>query len=573
MTVEESESPGRWQTITLTALAMLLVLRVVFTGISPLNLYADEAQYWRWGDTLEWGYYSKPPMIAWVIHAVTAVLGDAEWAVRLPAAFLHTAGATFIYFLARDMYGARVGMFASLGYALMPAVILSSVVISTDGVLIPFWCAALWALWRLRSGQGAWVSALGLGVAVGLGFLSKYAMLYFAIGVVLVLLIDVQSRRALLSWKGLAALAVAAAIFAPHLAWNAANDFKTVSHTVDNANLGGDLINPENALTFLVDQLGVFGPISFLALVFGICVMRSEDDGIMGRDRWLLCFILPVLLIIMAQAVLSRANANWAATAYPAASVLVASWLARAKPNRKLWYIIAAVSFVAFLLAPDVSFATRLLIGAIVAAAILGYGHFVRHSPSGLLWTSLSLHAALMLALLTLALLPASLSTSLGFDNALKRTRGWDSAAEQLFARADALGATSVLVDEREAWHGLDYYARERTTPMISWRRYAGPKSFSEAQPLEGGLADRVLIASLHPGMRPKLRSDFQSFDHVGVISIPLGTRSNGCPILREFQLYLGTGYDRQDRTPEWEERFDGQTEFKPEPCPSPTDQ
>ncbi|HAW54631.1 MAG TPA: hypothetical protein DCX29_06715, partial [Hyphomonas sp.] len=72
----------------------------------------------------------------------------------------------------------------------------------------------------------------------------------------------------------------------------------------DNANLGGDLINPENALTFLVDQLGVFGPISFLALVFGIFVMRSEDDGIMGRDRWLLCFILPVLLIIMAQAVL-----------------------------------------------------------------------------------------------------------------------------------------------------------------------------------------------------------------------------------------------------------------------------
>ena len=49
MTVEESESPGRWQTITFAVLAMLLVLRVVFTGISPLNLYADEAQYWRWG--------------------------------------------------------------------------------------------------------------------------------------------------------------------------------------------------------------------------------------------------------------------------------------------------------------------------------------------------------------------------------------------------------------------------------------------------------------------------------------------------------------------------------------------
>ena len=244
------------------------MVRVTFTGISPLNLYADEAQYWRWGETLEWGYYSKPPMIAWVIHAVTSVLGNAEWAVRLPAAFLHTAGAVFIYFLARDMYGHRVGMFSSLGYALMPAVILSSVVISTDGVLMPFWCAALWALWRLRNENGGWISAVGLGAAVGFGFLSKYAMLYFAIGTLLVLLLDQQSRRALISFKGLAALSIAAAIFAPHLLWNAANDFKTVSHTVDNANLGGDLINPENALTFLVDQLGVFGPISFLRHYF-----------------------------------------------------------------------------------------------------------------------------------------------------------------------------------------------------------------------------------------------------------------------------------------------------------------
>ena len=290
----------------------------------------------------------------------------------------------------------------------------------------------------------------------------------------------------------------------------------------------------------------------------------------MGRDRWLLCFILPVLLIILAQAVLSRANANWAATAYPAASVLVAAWLARARPNRNLWYIIAAISFLAFLLAPDVSLTTRLLIGAIVAAAILGFGHFVRHSPSGLLWTSLSLHAVLMLALMTIALVPPSLSTSLGFDNALKRTRGWDSAAEQLFTRADELGATSVLVDEREAWHGLDYYARDRITPMISWRRYAGPKSFSEAEPLEGALAERVLVASIHPGMRPRLRSDFQTFEHVGAISIPLGTRSNGCPIVREFQLYIGSGYQRQDRTPDWETRYDGQTEFKPAPCPAP---
>ncbi len=570
MTSSDMESPGRWQAITFITLAVLLVLRLAFNGLSPLNLYADEAQYWRWGDTLDWGYYSKPPMIAWVIHAVTAMFGNAEWAVRLPAAFLHTAGAVMIYFLGKSMYGPRAGMFASLGYALMPAVILSSAVISTDGVLMPFWCAALWCLWRLRSGEGGWASALGLGAAIGLGFLSKYAMLYFMIGIILVLVIDKDSRKALISAKGLAAFALALAIFAPHLYWNAANDFKTVSHTVDNANLGGDLINPDNSLTFLVDQLGVFGPVSFLALIFGLFIMRSEDQGIMGRDRWLLCFILPVLVIILGQAVLSRANANWAATAYPAASVLVAAWLTRARPNRNLWYWIAGISFVAFLFVPDMSLIARLVTGAMFAAATLGFGHVMKHSPSGLLWTSLGLHGFIAIAFMTIALLPASTSTALGFDNALKRTRGWDAAAAQVFALAEQHDATAVLIDEREAWHGLDYYGRDRTVPLISWRRYAGPKSFSESVPLDGPLAERVLVASIHPGMRPRLRSDFESFEPLGVVAIPLGTRSNGCPITRRFQIYLGTGYQRQERTPEWETQFDGQSEFAPPPCPAP---
>lgn len=572
MTTDRTESAGHWQAATFATLAVLLVLRVAFNGLSPLDLYADEAQYWRWGDTLDWGYYSKPPMIAWVIHGVTALFGDAEWAIRLPAAFLHTAGAVMVFYLGRSMYGPRTGMFASLGYALMPAVILSSAVISTDGVLMPFWCAALWCLWRLRSGEGGWTSALCLGAAIGLGFLSKYAMIYFLIGMILALVIDRDSRRALVSANGVIALAVALAVFAPHLCWNAANEFKTVSHTVDNANLGGDLINPENALTFLVDQLGVFGPIGFLALLFGLFVMRSEDQGIMGRDRWLLCFILPVLVIILGQAVLSRANANWAATAYPAASILVAAWLTRARPNRNLWYWIAGLSFVAFLFAPDMSLAARLVAGGVVAAATLGYGHVVKHSPSGLLWTSLGLHGALAAIFMTVALLPASTSTTLGFDNALKRTRGWDATATQIFALAEAQGATAILVDEREVWHGLDYYGRDRTVPLISWRRYAGPKSFSESVPLEGALAERVLVASIHPGMRPRLRSDFESFEPLGIVAIPLGTRSNGCPITRRFQIYLGTGYRRQERTAEWEARFDGQAEFEPAPCPARTD-
>jgi hypothetical protein len=71
-------------------LAGLLILRVLVLLLDPNSLYADETQYWLWSREVDWGYFSKPPMIAWIIAATTAVFGDADWAVRLAAPFLHT---------------------------------------------------------------------------------------------------------------------------------------------------------------------------------------------------------------------------------------------------------------------------------------------------------------------------------------------------------------------------------------------------------------------------------------------------------------------------------------------------
>ena len=138
-----------------------------------------------------------------------------------------------------------------------------------------------------------------------------------------------------------------------------------------------------------------------------------------------------------------------------------------------------------------------------------------------------------------------------------------------MFGIARSVGATAVLVDEREVWHGLDYYGRARTVPLLSWRRYGVPKSFSESQPLTTPLDERVLVVSIHPGMRPMLRSEFQSFEHAGEISIPLGKRSNGCPLSRTFVLYVASGFDPQVHDQAWEDRFEGQTEFAPAPCPA----
>ena len=55
--------------LTLLLILVVTTLRTAALAISPLELGVDEAQYWLWGTTLDWGYFTKPPMIAWIIGA------------------------------------------------------------------------------------------------------------------------------------------------------------------------------------------------------------------------------------------------------------------------------------------------------------------------------------------------------------------------------------------------------------------------------------------------------------------------------------------------------------------------
>src|SRR5437868_9195461 len=90
--------------------AGLALARLVAIFTTPLQLYPDEAQYWLWSRTLDFGYYSKPPVIAWAIWATTAIGGDAEPWVRL-SADLFQAGATFVVFpIGRRRYGPAAGL-------------------------------------------------------------------------------------------------------------------------------------------------------------------------------------------------------------------------------------------------------------------------------------------------------------------------------------------------------------------------------------------------------------------------------------------------------------------------------
>ncbi|MEM6850611.1 MAG: glycosyltransferase family 39 protein [Pseudomonadota bacterium] len=407
------------ESVSRSRLFGLLVFAIVGARVlglfsNQLDLGTDEAQYWHWSRSFDFGYFSKPPLIAWIIGASTALFGNAEWAVRLAFPLLHGGTAWALYLLGRALYSDRVGFWAGLGYLALPAASLSSGVASTDAPLLLCWTSAL-ALFAASLERRTLAKSLALGLLIGAGFLAKYAMIYFALGAGLTALMRRDARSFLLSGHGALVGAGALAAMSPNLLWNARNGFSTVSHTAANANWGASLFNPDAFLKFFGDQFVVFGPLYFAALLAGAALIvmrggRGRGAATSKADRLLIAFSAPILLIILAQAFISRAHANWAAAAIPAVTLMTTAWLL----NRQ-W--------------------TLLLKGVIAAHLALGAG------------------------LLGLAAQP-NWADEAGLANAFKRVRGWETTAEVVAETARRQGGLPVIAQNRDVAAALLYYGR-----------------------------------------------------------------------------------------------------------------
>lgn len=424
LSAEAKASPGSplfGPAVVTLLLGALTLWRVMTLAALDINLSFDEAQYWLWAQAPAFGYFSKPPMVAWAIAATTAVCGDGEVCVKLGSALAHFATALVLYHVARVLFDDdRAGFWTALAYGLMPGVSFSAMVITTDPFLLMFWALALLALvkvWKAGGGLGWW---LALGLFVGLGMLSKYAMLFFVASLALAMAWDPDLRRQARTAGPWLALLMAAAVYAPNVWWNWANGFASYAHTQDNANLGGDLFNPLKMLEFIGSQFGVFGPILFAVLLW-IVLARWKSTTADRRFRLLIAFTLPVLAVMTVQGLLSRANANWAATAYVAGTVLVVGWL-------------------------------------------------LVHGRDRLLKGAMALRVVVALALYNIALiLPlAGIDPGTKLDP-LKRVRGWEVMGQAVGGLRLVAPEARFLFDDRKTMASLVYYVRPHPFDAVMW--------------------------------------------------------------------------------------------------------
>lgn len=474
----------RW---ALWAVFAVTVARLVWLALGRADLYPDEAQYWLWSLHPALGYYSKPPLVAWLIAVTTALFGDDELAIRLAAPLLHFGTALVIYALARRLYDARTALWSAIAYATLPGVSASAVIISTDAPLLFCWAVALYAFIRARD-EGGWRWWIAVGAAAGFGLLAKYAMAYWLLSALLFLLLFRDERRHVSRF--LAAAALALLIYAPNFAWNAANSFVSYRHTSDNAALHGSLLHPGHFLEFFASQFAVFGPI-FLAVLIVVTVAgwRSFRDR---RAALLASFALPTLAMMLVVSFLSRAQPNWSAPTFISATVLVVAWLlARGRTG----LVAASVALHVF--------AALVVFGAHDAAAAFG------------------------------AQLPAK------YDP-LHRLRGWQPLGRTVSQMLIRHPGTILMSDDREDMAVLMYYVRPHPFDALKWNGEGGIHDEFDraAQPSRYVGADFLLVSHT-PDNLERIFSRFTTVDRPPEdIVIPLDHNT-----ARRYKVYWLHGF------------------------------
>ncbi len=322
MSLEIEGIPARLRRHFLALLLVATALRLLVAAFAPLS--PDEAYYWVWSRALAPGYLDHPPMVALWIRLGCLIAGQTPLGIRLLGPPSILAGSLLLRATGRDLGSDDAGLLAAV---LLNASLLFGVgalTMTPDTPLLLFWTATLAALARLvATNQARWWLIAGL--CCGLAMDSKYTAALLPLCALAWLLWSRQFHwlRHPAPWAG---ALLAALLFAPTLAWNAAH------HWVSFAKQGGRTLDftPAHAARYLTELLGgqaaLVTPFLFLLCLAGLAVCaRAAWRGHAAAPTLLAAFSLLPALVFVQHALGDRVQANWPAILWPAAALTAAS--------------------------------------------------------------------------------------------------------------------------------------------------------------------------------------------------------------------------------------------------------
>lgn len=326
---------------TFSLLCLLVFKTVMLIGVihySGIGLGPDEAQYWTWSRMLDWGYYSKPPGIAWVISMATTLFGNTELGVRSVALLVGFVLPVITCQLARSCGMGKNGIYwCGVITAFTPFGILAGFLSTTDGLMtLCFTFGSSLIARAFRKEESPHYYAIGL--CVMFGALFKWPIFFLWIPVIYLS----WKRKELTSPHLFAGVFISLTAFLPTLVWNIQHDFATFRHvgtTMANVGDSNKHLLGGNFLEFFGAQVVLVSPIIFGLLVASYVYYFNHRNCIPAALAYCALFSLSILGTYLGLSLFKKMQGNWAVFVYPTALVYMCWVCSERWRSGKAWLL------------------------------------------------------------------------------------------------------------------------------------------------------------------------------------------------------------------------------------------
>ena len=303
---------NNYRNLTILLIAVATALRLLYIWQTPLDLSADEAQYWDWARRpLQGGYLTKPPMVAYMISFFTGLGGSSAFFVRLGAVVISVATSIVAYLLMVEVFKkARLGFLMVLTLNLEPMFNVGSIIMTIDPLAMLFWALTVYFSYRALMNPRWWYLA---GLSLGLGFLSKFVLIFLPVSLLLYLLFVKQARSSLRTKEFYFGLLLSLLVYMPVLLWNYSNNWCYFDHMFF-GHMGSEKgVQFHRFFEFTGAQLLMVSPLLFIGVIWSLVVVVRERK----REGLFLFFcVAPILLFFFLLSLGQKVQGNWPGVGY-----------------------------------------------------------------------------------------------------------------------------------------------------------------------------------------------------------------------------------------------------------------
>ncbi|MGF1582509.1 MAG: glycosyltransferase family 39 protein [Gemmataceae bacterium] len=328
-----------WRVLACGLIVGVAILRFIYLAYHcELDLAPDEAHYWDWTRKLDWSYYSKGPLVAYIIRLSCflfgplseQLVGSEMLAVRLPAIVCGSLFLVGVYVLVTLVCQRESLAWLSL-LILLPIPVLSAgaTLMTIDA---PYSCCWVWAvvfgyLALFRRQPIAWV---GAGLTVGLGLLAKYTMVLWLPSLGIFLLTSPKHRVELCKPGFWVASLLIGLSSLPIIIWNWQHDWISFHHVKHVAGLRDSS-----------QRVYWYGPLLFIGIQFGLLMglwfvvwtrsmlYYAPWKRVTPQHSYLWWMSAVTFLVFFSFGFTTKGGkANWAVMSYIAGIPLCVGWLA-----------------------------------------------------------------------------------------------------------------------------------------------------------------------------------------------------------------------------------------------------